>query len=105
VAQIIPELPGDVASGLYETFRGRLGPGPRNCRRRREAAPCRLRSRANLKNSGTRELIKDDNPGNIPFKVNGPYPEKEPLSTVPPKVLASLPQLSRDSSTDSSGRI
>jgi hypothetical protein len=28
--------------------------------------------------------------------VNGPYPDGEPLSTVPPNVLASLPQLPED---------
>src|SRR5262245_11485226 len=49
-----------------------------------------------LKNKGNKRLIKDDNPGNFPFKVNAPYPEKEPLSTVPPAVLASLPQLPKD---------
>ena len=49
-----------------------------------------------LKDKGNKQLIKDDNPGNFPFKVNAPYPEKEPLSTVPPKVLASLPQLPKD---------
>lgn len=49
-----------------------------------------------VKDPGTKDLIKDDNPGTIRFKVNGPYPEKEPLSTVPPNVLASLPQLPKD---------
>jgi hypothetical protein len=49
-----------------------------------------------LKDTGNKQLIKDDNPGNFPFKVNAPYPEKEPLSTVPPGVLASLPQLPKD---------
>ena len=52
--------------------------------------------RPEVKNPGAKDLIKDDNPGNIPFQVNGPYPEKEPLSSVPPKVLASLPQLPKD---------
>jgi hypothetical protein len=52
--------------------------------------------RPEVKNPGAKDLIKDDNPGNIPFKVNGPYPEKEPLSSVPPKVLATLPQLPKD---------
>jgi hypothetical protein len=49
-----------------------------------------------LKDKGSKQLIEDDNPGNFPFKVNAPYPEKEPLSTVPPAVLASLPQLPKD---------
>jgi hypothetical protein len=41
----------------------------------------------------TKDLIKDDNPGNIAFKINEPYPEKQPLSTVPPNVLKALPPL------------
>jgi hypothetical protein len=49
-----------------------------------------------LKDKANQQLIKDDNPGNFPFKVNAPYPEKEPLSTVPPTILASLPQLPKD---------
>jgi hypothetical protein len=49
-----------------------------------------------VKDRGTKAAIKDDNPGNIPFKVNGPYPSKEPLSTVPPNVLESLPPLPKD---------
>jgi hypothetical protein len=45
---------------------------------------------------GTKDAIKEDNPGNFPFKVNDTYPEKEPRSTVPPNVLASLPELPKD---------
>ena len=41
----------------------------------------------------TRATIKDEEVGPVPLKVNAKYPEKEPLSTVPPKVLASLPKL------------
>ena len=52
--------------------------------------------RPELKDADTKQLIKDDNPGNVKFKVNGPYPDGEPLSTVPPNVLASLPQLPPD---------
>src|SRR5262245_58999761 len=52
--------------------------------------------RPEVKNPGAKDLITDDNPGNIPFKVNGPYPEKEPLSSVPPKVLQALPRLPKD---------
>ena len=44
----------------------------------------------------TKASIKDDNPGTIPFKVNGDYPEKETLSTVPPNVLQALPKLPPD---------
>ena len=46
--------------------------------------------------SDTKASIKDDNPGTIPFKVNGDYPEKETLSTVPPNVLQALPKLPPD---------
>ena len=49
-----------------------------------------------LKETDTKDSIKEDNPGRFPFKVNGPYPEKEPLATVPPNVLSSLPQLPKD---------
>jgi hypothetical protein len=52
--------------------------------------------RPEVKQGGTKNLIKDDNPGRVPFNVNGPYPEKEPLATVPPNVLASLPKLPKD---------
>lgn len=46
---------------------------------------------------GTREAIHDDNPGSVPYlKVNAPYPDKEPLSTVPANVLAALPKLPDD---------
>ena len=52
--------------------------------------------RPEAKEAGAKASIKDDNPGDFPFKVNGPYPSKEPLSTVPPNVLASLPPLPKD---------
>ena len=42
---------------------------------------------------GTKEAIHDDNPGSVPYLVNAPYPDKEPLSTVPPDVLMQLPKL------------
>ena len=42
--------------------------------------------------------IKDDapEPKDLPFKVNAEYPKEVPLSTVPPDVLAALPQLPED---------
>jgi hypothetical protein len=52
--------------------------------------------RPEVKDADTKQLILDDNPGNLKFKVNGPYPTAEPLSTVPPNVLASLPELPPD---------
>ena len=43
-------------------------------------------------------IIKDDAPmpNEVPFKVNGDYPKVAPLSTVPPDVLLTLPQLPED---------
>jgi len=52
--------------------------------------------RPEVKDEGTKELIREDNPGSVPFEVNAPYPEREPLSTVPPNVLARLPELPAD---------
>jgi len=57
------------------------------------AAQFRKLLRPETRDTGTKEAIKDDNPGAIPFKINGPYPDKEPLATVPPNVLAALPKL------------
>jgi hypothetical protein len=59
------------------------------------AARFRTLLQPEVKDYGTKATIKDDNPA-FPFKVNGPYPSKEPLSTVPPNVLASLPPLPKD---------
>ena len=42
---------------------------------------------------GTKDAIKDDNPGAIAFKVNDPYPDKAPLSSMPVNVLQALPKL------------
>jgi hypothetical protein len=46
----------------------------------------------------TREAIKEDapSPSRIPLKVNANYPPDAPLPTVPPNLLASLPQLPDD---------
>ena len=40
--------------------------------------------------------MKTDQPAVVSFKVNGPYPDKQPVATVPPNVLAALPQLPKD---------
>jgi len=45
------------------------------------------------KGAETKAAIKDEAPGAMTLKVNTRYPEKAPLSTVPPNVLASLPKL------------
>jgi hypothetical protein len=52
--------------------------------------------RPEVKDADTKKLIEDDNPGAFKFKINGPYPDSEALSTVPPNVLQSLPQLPED---------
>lgn len=44
----------------------------------------------------TWEAIMDDNPGALSNRINGNYPEGEPLSSVPPNVLAVLPRLPED---------
>ena len=41
----------------------------------------------------TWKVIMDDNPGEIPSQVNDEYRVGEPLSTMPPHVLAALPKL------------
>jgi hypothetical protein len=40
--------------------------------------------------------IMDDNPGEFSNRINGTYPGKRPLSTVPPNILARLPTLPED---------
>jgi hypothetical protein len=40
--------------------------------------------------------IMDENPAGIKLTVNGRYPDTVPLSTIPPEVLQTLPQLSED---------
>jgi hypothetical protein len=53
--------------------------------------------RPEVTDKGTKDAILDDNPGDVPYlKVNAVYPDKEPLSTVPPNVLATLPMLPDD---------
>ena len=40
--------------------------------------------------------IMDDNPGEFSNHINGTYPDKRPLSSVPPNILARLPKLPAD---------
>ena len=40
-----------------------------------------------------REIVKDDAPSAVPFKVNALYPEGKPLPTVPAEFLLNLPPL------------
>lgn len=44
----------------------------------------------------TKEAIKEDAPKGVPMRVNAVYPENAPLPTVPPNLLAALPQLPDD---------
>ncbi len=46
--------------------------------------------------AGTCAAIRDDNPGDFDYRINGTYPKREPLSTVPPNMLAALPELPAD---------
>ena len=43
-------------------------------------------------------ILKEDkpNPGTVSYKINGPYPDKQPLATMPPEMLAKLPPLPKD---------
>jgi len=40
--------------------------------------------------------INDENPTDVRHAVNGRYPDAVPLSTVPPEVLQTLPELTED---------
>lgn len=51
---------------------------------------------ASVVTPGICAAILDDNPGHIAYRTNRPYPRDEPLSTVPPSVLAVLPSLPAD---------
>ena len=46
--------------------------------------------------AGTCAAIRDDNPGDFDYRINGTYPKREPVSTVPPNMLAALPELPPD---------
>jgi hypothetical protein len=52
--------------------------------------------RPEAKQHTTKEVLKEDKPAIVSFKVNGPYPDKEPVVTMPPNVLAALPALPKD---------
>ena len=41
----------------------------------------------------TKATMKEDPPLKVPLTVNAGYPDEEPLSTVPPNILQSLPKL------------
>ncbi len=45
-----------------------------------------------------RAILKEDKPAaaTVTFKINGPYPDKQPLAMSPPEMLAKLPPLPKD---------
>jgi len=47
-------------------------------------------------NAVTCQALLDDNPGALPVRINGSYPEHKPLSTMAPNVLEVLPRLPAD---------
>lgn len=47
-------------------------------------------------NPGTCAAVRDDNPGEFAYAINGEYPKNKPVSTVPPSMLAVLPRLPDD---------
>jgi len=47
-------------------------------------------------NADTWVDLMEDNPGGRGIRINGTYPEREAVSTVPPDVLAALPSLPDD---------
>jgi hypothetical protein len=47
-------------------------------------------------NASTWAAIMDDNPREFSHRINGTYPKRKPLSTVPPTILARLPALPDD---------
>jgi hypothetical protein len=47
-----------------------------------------------LKQRGmARQAMREENPGQLPVRVNGAFPTTVPLPTVPPQVLLALPRL------------
>ena len=55
-----------------------------------------LRPEAREKDAKT--MMKEDKPAvaAVTFKINGPYPDKQPLASSPPEMLAKLPPLPKD---------
>lgn len=43
--------------------------------------------------ANTRGSLQDEAPGEFPFQVNGVYPKEQPLGSVPPNILGTLPRL------------
>jgi hypothetical protein len=47
-------------------------------------------------NASTWASIQNDNPSRLSTRINGIYPERKPVSTMPPNILAVLPKLPDD---------
>jgi hypothetical protein len=60
------------------------------------AAHFRRLMRPEAKEPGAKEIMKEDKVGPVPFKINGPYPDTQPLVTAPPGILEALPELPKD---------
>ena len=75
------------------TARAKAKRGDIFSRRVRRAFRTALRAETD---AGTCAAIRDQNPGEFDYRVNGTYPKREPLATVPPNVLAALPELPPD---------
>ena len=52
--------------------------------------------RPETKETKTKQALQEDKPAVVSFKVNGPYPDKEPVTTMTPNLLAALPALPKD---------
>ena len=52
--------------------------------------------RPEAKEKETKQALQEDKPEVASFKVNGPYPDKEPVTTMTPNVLQALPALPKD---------
>jgi hypothetical protein len=46
-----------------------------------------------ITDAGICEAIRDDNPSEFGWDVNGEYPKDKPVSTVPPSIVSALPRL------------
>lgn len=62
------------------------------------AALFRRLLRPEAKEKDTKAILKEDKPTRAAFslKINGPYPDKQPLATSPPEILLKLPKLPKD---------
>ena len=54
--------------------------------------------RPEAKEPDTKAILKEDKPtrATVSLKINGPYPDKQPLATSPPEILLKLPTLPKD---------